>query len=177
MYIALKLFEKLLQKADELTIFVELTFASLLLRLGCYEEAIKHFENVIKRADIDDNGVVRYSNVDKPLMDAYLRREFEVRSGSNFDVPLRVQALYELILAYVKLAEVEKAQDVALKLENNAKTRDRRLDPTFSLVLSMAGYAYKLAGNKEKAAKIFVSMLKIIPGHPPIIEALESCDM
>ena len=169
---ALKLFEKLLQKADKLTVFAELTFASVLSRLGRYEEAIKHFHNVIK---CKDQTVITYLNVDKPLMDAYLRREFEVRGGGKFQVPLNIHTLYNLILTYVKLNELEKAQDVALQLENNANFF--WLDSIFPLVLSMAGYAYRLIGNKEKAAKIFGSVLKIIPGHPPIIEALESCDM
>ena len=88
---------------------------------------------------------------------------------------MKVGAFYELILTYMKLNEVEKAQEVALRLENYVERFQR--SPETSLFLSIVGYANKLIGNKEKAAEIFVSVLEVNPGHLPVIEALESLFM
>ena len=170
MNLALNLFQKLLQKTAELTPFVECSFGSLLLKLERYHEAVEHFENVIKRAD--DEPMV-YTDVDKPSIDVYLRREIET-SGSII-IPVKVHAFYELILTYMKLNEVGKAQEVALRLENYVERFQR--SPETSLALSIVGYANKLIGNKEKAAEIFVSALEVNPGHLPVIEALESLFM
>jgi tetratricopeptide (TPR) repeat protein len=158
MNLALDLFQKLLQKTAELTPFVECSFGSLLLKLGRYYEAVLHFENVVKRADHE---AMDYTDVDKPLFDVYLRREIEARG--SITIPLKVQAFYQLILTYMKLNVVGDAQKVALRLENHVE-RFQRI-PKTSLFLSIVGYANKLIGNKEKAAKIFVSVLEIISGH------------
>jgi tetratricopeptide (TPR) repeat protein len=104
MYLALNLFQKLLQKTAELTPFVECSFGSLLLKLERYHEAVEHFENVIKRAEYEG---IKCTDVNKPLFDVYLRREIEA-SGS-ITIPVRVQAFYELALTYMKLNEVGKA--------------------------------------------------------------------
>ena len=167
MKLALDLFQKLLQKTAELTPFVECSFGSLLLKLERYHEAVECFENAIKRADDDP---ISATDIDKPLFDVYLRREIEV--GGSITIPVKVQAFYELILTYMKLNEVGKAQEVVLRLENYVE-RLRRI-PEFSLCLSIVGYANKLIGKKEKAAEIFVSVLEINPGHLPVTEALES---
>jgi tetratricopeptide (TPR) repeat protein len=159
MNLALNLFQKLLQKTAELTPFVECSFGSLLLKLERDHEAVEHFENVIKRADRE---AMECTDIDKPLFDVYLRREIEVRG--SITIPLKVQAFYQLILTYMKLPnEVGKAEEVALRLENYVE-RFQRI-PETSLFLSIVGYANKLIGNKEKAAKIFVSVLEIISGH------------
>ena len=167
MNLALDLFQKLLQKTAELTPFVECSFGSLLLNLERYHEAVERFENAIKRADDDP---ISATDVDKPLFDVYLRREIEVRG--SITIPIKVQAFYELILTYMKLNEVGKAQEVALRLENYVERF--QLIPEYPLALSTVGYANKLIGNKEKAAEIFVSVLEINPGHLPVTEALES---
>jgi tetratricopeptide (TPR) repeat protein len=164
---ALDLFQELFQEPAELSIFEEWSFGSRLLELERYHEAVEHFENVIKRAD--DEPMV-YTDVDKPSIDVYLRREIET-SGSII-IPVKVHAFYELILAYMKLNEVGKAQEVALGLENYVERF--QLTPEYSLVLSTVGYANKLTGNKQKAAEIFVLVLEINPGHLPVTEALES---
>ena len=171
MNLAFNLFQKLLQKNAELTPFVECSFGSLLLKLERYHEAVEHFENVIKRANYDD--LIFATDVDKPLLHVYVRREIDARG--NITIPLKVQAFYELILTYMKLNEVGKAQEVVLRLEKYVDIFQRV--PETSLFLSIVGYANKLIGNKEKAAEIFVSVLEIIPGHLPITEALESCRM
>ncbi|CAB4005985.1 tetratricopeptide repeat 28-like, partial [Paramuricea clavata] len=158
--LALDLFQKLLQKTAELTPFVECSFGSLLSKLGRYHEAVEHFENVIKRTDYSFMGS-KIGGVFKPLFDVYLRRELEARG--SITIPVKVQAFYELILMYMKLNEVEKAQEVALRLENYVELFEST--PEISLCLSIVGYANKLIGNKEKAAEIFVSALEIIPGH------------
>jgi tetratricopeptide (TPR) repeat protein len=158
MNLALDLFQKLLQKTAELAPFVECSFGSLLLKLERYHEAVEHFQNVIKRADDE---LLVYRDIGKPLFDVYLRREIEA-SGS-ITIPVKVRAFYELILTYLKLNEVGKAQEVALRLENYVE-RFQRIPETY-LALSIVGYANKLIGNKEKAAEIFVSVLEIIPGH------------
>jgi tetratricopeptide (TPR) repeat protein len=168
MNLALNLFQKLLQKTAELTPFVECSFGSLLLKLERYHEAVEYFDNVIKKADPADP--VTCTNVDKPLLDVYLHREVEVRG--SIAIPLKVQAFYELILTYMKLNEVGKAQEVALRLEDYVERF--QFTPEYSLILSTVGYANKLIGNKEKAAEIFVSVLEINPGHLPVTEALES---
>jgi tetratricopeptide (TPR) repeat protein len=175
MNLALDLFQKLLQKTPELTLYVECSFGSLLLKLERYHEAVEHFENVIKRADLDDEFVLimACTDVDKPLFDVYLRREIEARG--RITIPVEVRAFYELILTYMKLNEVGKAQEVGLRLENCVERF--QLTPKTSLFLSIVGYANKLIGKKKKAAKIFVSVLEIIPGHLPLTEALESCRM
>jgi tetratricopeptide (TPR) repeat protein len=171
MNLALNLFQKLLQKTPELTPFVEYAFGSLLLKLERYREAVEHFENVIIKRE--DNSAIASSDVDKPLFEVYHRREIQARG--SIMIPVKVQAFYELIVTYMKLNEVRRAQEVALRLENYVK-RFKRI-PETSLFLSIVGYANKLIGNKEKAAEIFVSVLKIIPGHLPIIEALENLGM
>jgi hypothetical protein len=56
----------------------------------------------------------------------------------------------------MKLNEVEKAQEVSLRLENYVERFQR---------IPKVGYANKLIGNKKKAAKIFFSVLEIISGH------------
>ena len=167
MKLALDLFQKLLQKTSELTPFVECSFGSLLLKMERYHEAVKHFENVIKRADHES---MVYADVDKPLVDVNLRREIEARG--SFIIPIKVQAFYELIITYMKLNEVGKAQEVALRVENDVELFQRT--PEYSLALSIVGYANILIGNKQKAAEIFVSVLEINPGHLPVTEALES---
>ena len=172
MDLAFNLFEKLFQKTEELTPFVELTFGSLLSRLERYNEAVEHFDNAFKKANFKSN--IISMNVDKPLADAYLRHEIEVRSG-GITIPLQVLALYDLILTYMKLNEMGKVQEVAFLLESYVKRYE--FTPMYLLALSMVGYAHRLIGNKEKAAEIFVSVLEFIPGHPPVTEALESCCM
>ena len=158
MNLALDLFQKLLQRTAELSIFVECSFGSLLLKLERYHEAVEHFENVIERADHE---LMKCTDVAKPLFDVYLRREIEARG--SITIPLKLQAFYELILTYMKLNEVGKAQEVALRFENYVECF--QLTPNSYLFLSIVGYANKLIGNKEKAAEIFVSVLEIIPGH------------
>jgi tetratricopeptide (TPR) repeat protein len=158
MNLALNLFQKLLQKTAELTPFGKCSFGSLLLKLERYHEAVEHFKNVIKR---DDDELMDYTEVDKPLFDVYLRREIEARG--SITILIKVQAFYELILTYMKLNEVGKAQEVALRLENYVE-RFQRI-PKTSLFLSIVGYANILIGNKQKAAEIFVSLLEIIPRH------------
>ena len=158
MNLALDLFQKLLQRTAELSIFVECSFGSLLLELERYHEAVEHFENVIERADHE---LMKCTDVAKPLFDVYLRREIEARG--SITIPLKLQAFYELILTYMKLNEVGKAQEVALRFENYVECF--QLTPNSYLFLSIVGYANKLIGNKEKAAEIFVSVLEIIPGH------------
>jgi tetratricopeptide (TPR) repeat protein len=156
--LALDLFQKLLQKTAELTPFVKSSFGSLLSKLERNHEAVKHFENVIERADDE---LMDYTEIDKPLLDVYLRREIE--ANGSITIPVKVQAFYELILTYMKLNDVGKAQEVALRLENYVE-RIQRTPETY-LALSIVGYSNKLIGNKEKAAEIFVSALEIIPGH------------
>ena len=174
MNLALNLFQKLLQKAAELTPFVECSFGSLLSKLERYHEAVEHFGNVIKREDDEPVvSVMGCTGVLKPLVDVYLRREIEARS--RITIPVKVGAFYELILTYMKLNEVGKAQEVALRLENDVERFQST--PEYSLALSIVGYANKLIGKKEKAAKIFVSVLEINPGHLPVTEALKSCRM
>jgi predicted acyltransferase (DUF342 family) len=56
------------------------------------------------------------TGVTKPLFDVYLRREIEARG--SITIPMKVQAFCELILTYMKLNEVGKAQEVALRLQN-----------------------------------------------------------
>ena len=170
MNLAWELFQKLFQKTAELTTFVELSYASLLTRLDRYEEAVDHFFKVIERAN--DISLVTFGNVDKPLVDVYLRREIEALGG-RVAIQKKVLAAYELILTLMKLNKIEKAQKVAFILECVVK---RYLQFPVNKVIShsVAGYAYKIIGNKEKAAEIFVSVLEKNPGHPPVIEALES---
>ena len=170
MNLALNLFHNLLQKTAELTRFVEFSFGSLLSKLERCDEAVKHFENVIKRAD---DIAILIMDTDKPLLDVHFRREIEVRG--RFEISLKVKTFYELILTYMKLNEVGKAEEVALQLENYVKRFQST--PKYSRALSIVGYAYKLVGNKEKAAEIFVSVLEIITGHLPVTEALESLCM
>ena len=169
MELALNLYQKLLQKTDDMTIFAELTFASLLSKSGRYLEAAEHFDNVIQRAD---NTSIILRNVDKPLADVYLRCEIEAHSG-RLIIPLKVYALYELILTHLKFNEMEKAQEVALLLENALEFYQS--SSLYAVVRSMVGYAYMLTGKKEKAAEIFVSVLLLLPGHKPVTEALENC--
>ena len=170
MNLALCLFQKLLERTSEITAFVESSFASLLFKLERYGEAISHFENVIKRAG---DGIICFGKVDKPLLDVFRRRELEVRG--QITLPVSLCALYELILIYAKIREVEKAEECAIELENYIARLQS--SPMYPLALSLAGYAYKLIGNNEKAAELFVAVLDIIPGHLPVAEALESCCM
>ena len=170
MDLALKLFQKLFQKTAELTTLIELSFASLLTRLCRYEEAVEHFYKVIERAD--DTSFVSLGNVDKPLVDVYLRHEIEALGGGVV-IQIKVLALYELILTLGKLNQIQKAQKIAFFLESVVK-KFRLLPVNKMIAYSMAGYAYKIVGNKEKAAEIFLSVLEINPGHPPVTEALES---
>ena len=169
---ASRLFQQLFQKTAEFTLFVELTFASLLYRLGRCEEAVEHFDKVIEEAD--DTWCVAFGNVDKPLVDVYLRREIEVGGGSVI-MPMQVRAEYELILTYVKLGKMNKAKEIAFLLESLVK--ECYSTSANLLSHSMAGYAYKQIGNKEKAAEIFLSVLEMNPGHPPVTEAMASCCM
>ena len=173
MDLALKLFQMLFQKTAELTTLIELSFASLLTRLCRYEEAVEHFYKVIKRAD--DTSFVSLGNVDKPLVDVYLCHEIEALGGCVV-MQIKVLALYELILTFGKLNQIQKAQKIAFFLESVVK-KFRLLPVNKMIAYSMAGYAYKIIGNKEKAAEIFLSVLEINPGHPPVTEALESLSL
>ena len=169
---ALKLFEKLFQKTVELTAFVELSFASLLRRLDRYQEAVDHFHKVIER--VASMSVVTFGNVDKPLLDVYLRREIE-GLGGRVVIPQKVLAAYELILTLMKLNPMREVEEAAFSLESIVKEYPLSLPVNELITHSMAGYAYKIIGNKEKAAEIFESVLKMNPGHPTVIEALKSC--
>ena len=169
MDLAWELFQKLFQKTAEFTTFVELSFALLLKRLDRYEEAVENFYKVIGRVDMS---VLTFGNVDKPLMDFYLRREIEALDGS-VDIPILVLAVYELISTFMKLNQIEKAQKFAIDLESIVEKHTLEIDVELT-IYSMAGCAYKIIGNKEKAAEIFESVLEKNPGHPPVAEALES---
>ena len=170
MDLAWELFQKLFQQTSELTTLVEWSFASLLTRLDRNEEAVEHFYKVIERAKYFS--VFVFVNVDKPLMDVYLRREIEALGGGVI-IQRKVLAAYELVLTLVKLNQKEKAQNVALFLERLVKKY--RLEIRNGVIThSVAGYAYKIIGNKEKAKEIFINVLKVNPGHPPLTEALES---
>ena len=176
MDLAWKLFHKLFQKTAELTTLVELYFAILLTRLNRYEKAVEHFYEVIERPeDVNDITFVGFGNLDKPLVDVYLGREIEALGGSVF-IPEKDLAAYELILTYTKLNKIRKAEKVAFFFE--CAVRGRPLLPVNeSISLSMVGYAYKIIGNKEKAAEIFILALEKNPGHPPVTEALKSLCM
>ena len=171
MGLAWEMFQKLFQKTAELTTFVELSFALLLSRLSRYEEAVEHFYKVIERTD--DISLAAYGNVDKPLMDVHIRREIEALGGRVIIIQ-KVLAVYELILTLMKLNELKKAQKVAFFLESVAKEYCPTLLLKQVITHSLAGYAYKIVGNKEKAKEIFVSVLEVYPGHPPVTEALGS---
>jgi tetratricopeptide (TPR) repeat protein len=127
--LASNLYQKLFQKTAELSIFVECSFGSLLLKLERYHEAVEHFENVIKR---EDGSCMFSTGVDKPSFDVYLRREIE--ASGRIIIPVKVRAFYELILTYMKLNEVEKAQEVTLRLENYVERFQHT--PKTSLALS-----------------------------------------
>ena len=174
MDLAWELFQKLFQKTTELTAFVERAFASLLTRLDRCEQAVGHFYNVVERTEC--NVFVILENVHKPLVDAYLRREMEALGGFIF-IPIKVLAIYELILTLMKLNQIEEAHEAALSLERVVKKDPLRLPVKEMINLPMAGYAYKITGNKEKAAEIFVSVLEKIQGHPTVIEELKSFGM
>jgi tetratricopeptide (TPR) repeat protein len=109
--LASNLYQKLFQKTAELSIFVECSFGSLLLKLERYHEAVEHFENVMKR---EDDSCVFSTGVAKALFDVYLRREIE--ASGRISISVKARAFYELILTYMKLNEVEKAQEIALRL-------------------------------------------------------------
>ena len=130
MNLALDLFQKLLQKNVELTLFLECSFGSLLLKLERYHEAVERFENVIKRADFSS---MDCTDVDKPLFDVYLRREIEARG--SITIPVKVHAFYELILTYMKLNEVGKAREVALRLEDYVERLETKKKPRRYLFL------------------------------------------
>ena len=173
MDLAWELFQKLFQKTAELTTFVELSYASLLTRLGRYEEAAEHFYIVMDTADFQSH--LSYGNLDKPLVDVHLRREIEALGGSVV-IPIVVVAVYELISTLMKMHQIRKAQKVAFWLET--VVRNYPTSPVKEVIThSMPGYAYKIIGNKEKAKEIFVSVLEKNPGHPPVTEALESLCM
>jgi tetratricopeptide (TPR) repeat protein len=127
--LAFNLYQKLFQKTAELSIFVECSFGSLLLKLERYHEAVKHFENVIKR---EDGSCMFSTGVDKPSFDVYLRREIE--ASGRIIIPVKVRAFYELILTYMKLNEVGKAKEVTLRLDNYVERFQRT--PKTSLALS-----------------------------------------
>ena len=170
MDLAWELFQNLLQKQVEIITFVERSFASLLSRLGRYEEAVDHFYKVIERAG--DKLFVAFGNVDKPLVDVYIRREIEALGG-RVVIQGKVMAAYELVLTLMKLNQKGKAQNVALFMERLVKKY--RLEIRNGMIIhSVVGYAHAIIGNKEKAMKIFVSVLKVNPGHPPLTEALKS---
>ena len=149
-------------------------FASLLSKLGRYEEAVDHFLSGIKRAD--NESPITFGNVDKPLVDVYVRREIEAHGG-RVSIPLGILGVYELISTCIKLDKMDKALKMALFLDSAAGNYP--LTPTSEKFVArqMAGYGYMLVGNKEKAAEIFLSVLEEIPEHPPVTEALESCCM
>ena len=173
MDLAWELFQKLFQTTAKLTTFVEEAFALLLTRLDRNEEALEHFYRVIERAQVIS--FVTFANVDKPLVDVYLRREIEALGGSVI-IPIKVLAAYGLILTLMKLNQIRKAQKVAFFLERVVK--EYPLEIRYKLIThSLAGYAYNIIGNKEKAAEILKSVLKTNSGHPPLIEALESLCM
>ena len=174
MDLAWELFQKLFQKTAELTTFVELSLTSLLLRLGRCAEAVHRFYVVIDRAD--SKSPMSYKNVNKPLLDVYLRREIEALGGSVV-IPIKVATVYKLILTLMKLHQIRKAQKVAFWLEKVVEYHPSTLPANELITHSMPGYAYKIVGNKEKAAEIFVSVLEKNPGHPPLTEALESLCM
>ena len=174
MDLAWVLFQKLFQKTAELTTFVELSFASLLTRLGRCEEAVNSFYNIMDTAD--SQSLMGYGNLDKPLVDVYLRREIEANGGS-VDIPIVVVAVYKLISTLMKLHQMRKAQKVAFLLETVVKDYPLTLPANDLITHAMVGYAYKIIGNEEKAAEIFVSVLEKNPGHPPVTEALESLCM
>ena len=154
---------RILQEPAELSIF-ELSFWSLPLELERCHEAVERFENVIKRAD--DEPMV-CTDADKLLVDGYLFREIEA-SGS-ITIPEKVHASCELI--EMKLNEVRKPKKLRFdSVENYVEL----FLLTLEYPLSIVGYANKLIGNKEKAAKILVSGLEINPGHLPVTEAFES---
>ena len=171
MDLAWELFQKLFQKTAKLTMFVERSYASLLTRLDRCEEAIRHFYNVVEGTG---NTCVTSGNVDKPLVDVYIRREMEALGGC-VSIPLKVLAAYELILTLMKLNRREEAEKVAFFLESVVEEYPLTLPVNKLITHSIAGYAYMIIGNKEKAAEIFVSVLEMNPGHPPVTEALESC--
>ena len=170
MDLAWELFQNLFQKNVEMNTFVELSFASLLTRLDRYEEAVDHFYKVIERAD--DMSVVAFGTLDKPLVDDCIRFFIEDLGGS-VDIPIQVFAVYELILTLMKSNQIEKAQKFAIFFESVAKKHP--LSSHYGVITySLAGYAYMITENTEKAAEIFVSLLEINPGHPSVTEALES---
>ena len=169
---AWELFQKLFQKTTELKPFVEESFASLLVRLDRCEEAVGHLYNVVEGTE--NESVVSFKNVDKPLVDVHIRREIEALGGS-VNIPLKILAAYELILTLMKLKHIEEAEKVALSLERLVEEYPLNLPVNKLTTHSIAGYAYMIIGNKEKAAEIFVSVLEMNPGHPPVTEALESC--
>ena len=124
--------------------------------------------------DVSKTSIV-FVNVDKPLVDVYLRREIEALGGRVI-MPGKVVAVYELIVTLMKLNQIQKAQKVAFFLESVVKKF--RLFPVNEVIThSLAGYAYMITGNKEKAAEIFASVLEMNPEHPPVTEALESLCM
>ena len=175
MDLAWKLFQKLLKKTTQLTEHAEFSFASLLTRLDRCEEAVGHFYNVVEGTK--DNAFIMLGNVDKPWVDVYLRREIEALGG-HVAISIKVLAIYELILTLMKLNQIGKAREAALSLEDVVTRYPLGLlVAVLTTNHSMAGYAYKIIGNKEKAVEIFESVLEMNPGHQPLIEALKSCGM
>ena len=171
---AWKLFQKLFQKTTQLTEQAEFSFASLLTRLDRCEDAVGHFHNVVEGTK--DNAFIMLGNVDKPWVDVYLRREIEALGG-HVAISIKVLAIYELILTLLKLNQIEEAREAALSLERVVERYPLGLPVNKLITHSMAGYAYKIIGNKEKAVEIFESVLEMNPGHQPLIEALKSCGM
>ena len=169
-----ELFEKRFQKTAKLTMFVERSYASFLTRSDRCEEAIGHFYNVIEGTE--NKSIVSFKNVHKLLVDVHIRREIEALGGC-VNIPLKILAAYELILTLMKLKQIEETEKVASSLERLVEEYSLSLPVNKLVTHSIAGYAYMIIGNKEKAAEIFVSVLEKNPGHPPVTEALKSCGM
>ena len=161
-------FEKLRQKTTKLTPFLERAVGSFLCRQERFIEAIPHFKNVLED---NDETVISFSGEDKPLVSVYLEREIEARG--EIDLPLKIFVYYEVVCAYLKLNEVQNAQESVLQMEKHVALFES--DPDYPLILSVLGYTHKEIENRERAVEIFVSVLEINPGHAPVTVALETC--
>ena len=161
------LYTRLFQKTTTLIPFVESSYGLFLFRLDRHREAIDYLLNAIKTPE---DTKISFADEDKPLLDAYLTREIEVRT--SISLPLKVFVYHQLCTAYMKMSEIEKAQQSALALENCVS--QLQSDSDYLLYLSVVGYSHKLIGNKEKAINVCVSVLEKIPNHPPVTELLES---
>ena len=167
MKLARDLYERLFQKTTKLDQFVESSYGSFLCMSDRSREAIDYFLHVI---EAPEDITVSFADEDKPLLDAHLAREIEVRT--SISLPLNVFTYHQLCTAYVKTNEMEKAQESAVALEKYVCHLQSNSD--YPLLLSVVGYTYKLIGNTKKAINVFVSVLEKMPGHPPVTEALES---